>query len=166
MLIVGQEKIAEVFGVAPKTIVEWQEQGLPIAKRGSPGVPSEYRSEECISWLVQREVDRTNGESQKDRLARLQGDKVERELRIMDRELIEAKEIEPAIQQWLTDHCAELDQMPEQWIDAVVAVASDSAAVHQVLKDIARQLKESAANYDFSSSPDQEDPSADLRHAA
>lgn len=166
MLIVGQEKIAEVFGVAPKTIVEWQEQGLPIAKRGSPGIPSEYRSEDCINWLVQRELDRTNGESQKDRLARLQGDKVERELRIMDRDLIEAKDLEPAIQQWLTDHCAEIDQMPEQWTDAIVAVAGDSIAVHQALKDIARKLKESAANYDFSTSAPQEDPAADLRHAA
>lgn len=166
MLIVGQEKIAEVFGVAPKTIVEWQEQGLPIAKRGSPGIPSEYRSEECIAWLVQRELDRTNGESQKDRLARLQGDKVERELRIMDRELIEAKEIEPAIRQWLHDHRAEIDQVAEQWTDAIVAVASDPVAVHQALKDIARRLKESAAHYEFSTSAHQEGPSGDLPHAA
>lgn len=166
MLIVGQERIAEVFGVAPKTIVEWQEQGLPIAKRGSPGVPSEYRSDDCIRWLVQREVERANGESAKDRLARLQGDKVEMELAVMRRDLIDAKDIEPTIQQWLTDHCAAIDQMPETWTDAVVAVGTDPVAVHQVLKDIARQLKEGAANYDFSTSAPDEVPAAHLQDAA
>lgn len=162
MLIVGQERIAEVFGVAPKTIVEWQEQGLPIAKRGSPGIPSEYQTEHCIDWLVRREVERASGESAKDRLAKLQGDKIERELRIMDRELIEAKDIEPAVQQWLTDHAAALDQVPETWCDAVVAVGSDPVAVHQVLRDIVRQLKEGAANYDFSTSTHAEVPAADV----
>lgn len=162
MLIVGQERIAEVFGVAPKTIVEWQEQGLPIAKRGSPGIPSEYESADCIAWLVRREVERASGESAKDRLAKLQGDKIERELRIMDRELIEAKDIEPAIQQWLADHCAALDQVPETWCDAVAAVGNDPVAAHQVLKDIVRQLKEGAAHYDFSTSAPAEVPAASV----
>ena len=56
MRIIGQEQIADVFGVAPKTIVEWQGDGFPVALRGGPGVPSEYETETCIGWLVSREV--------------------------------------------------------------------------------------------------------------
>ena len=79
MRIVGQENIASVFGVAPKTIVEWQEQGFPVAMRGGPGVPSEYETEACINWLVDRELKKVQAEKPQDRLARVQADKIEME---------------------------------------------------------------------------------------
>lgn len=155
--IIGQEQIAAVFGVAPKTVVEWQEQGFPIALRGGPGVPSEYESQDCIGWFTNRELERVGRETARDRLARLQADKVERELRVMDRELLEAKDVEPAIRQWLTDHCAELDQAPDSWVDQFAAAAGDQAALHQLLKDLMRSLKESAAAYEFNSDPTEKD---------
>ena len=51
MHISGQENIAAVFGVAPKTIVEWQEQGFPVAVRGRPGVPSEFETEAKLTSI-------------------------------------------------------------------------------------------------------------------
>lgn len=162
MLVVGQEKIAEVFGVAPKTIVEWQREGFPIAKQGKPGVPSEYRTEDCIQWFVQRELAKAGIESAKDRLARLQGDKVELELAAMRRDLIPASEVEPALQQFFTDHCAEIEQIPDEFADAVAAVASDPIAVHQVLKDIVVKIKDSCARYEFSAGAGQEGGPPDL----
>lgn len=160
--VVGQEQIAAFFGVAPKTIVEWQDQGFPIAARGGPGVPSEYESQDCIAWFVARELERAGRESARDRLARLQADKVERELKVMDRELLVAGEVEPAIRQWLSDHCAELDQAPDAWIDQFVEAGGDQHALHQLLKDLVRALKESAAAYEFSSDPVSEDPARGL----
>lgn len=97
MRIVGQESIAAVFGVAPKTIVEWQEQGFPVARRGSPGVPSEYETEDCISWLVDREVKKVRSESPKDRLARVQADRIERENLVDQKLLIRADQLEPKL---------------------------------------------------------------------
>lgn len=97
MRIVGQEQIAEVFGVAPKTIVEWQEQGMPIAVRGRPGVPSEYDSDACIAWYVDREVKKVQAEKPQDRLARLQADKIELELAEKRGLLLPADQIEPKI---------------------------------------------------------------------
>lgn len=96
MRVVGQERIAEVFGVAPKTIVEWQEAGFPVALRGGPGVPSEYESEACITWLVEREVRKVQGgESARDRVFRLQGDKLQAELDEMRGRLVPADAVEP-----------------------------------------------------------------------
>lgn len=96
MRIVGQEQVAAMFGVAPKTIVEWQEQGLPVALRGGPGVPSEYESEACITWLVNREVAKASGgETQRDRVFRLQGDALELELAEKRGLLIPAALVEP-----------------------------------------------------------------------
>ena len=95
MRIVGQEQIADAFGVAPKTIVEWQAQGFPVAERGGPGVPSEYELADCIRWRVSTEVGKVQGESSKDRLARLQGDKLEMDMARDRKLLVPADAIEP-----------------------------------------------------------------------
>ncbi len=95
MRIVGQERIAEVFGVAPKTIVEWQEAGFPVAVRGGPGVPSEYESADCIAWMVKREVGKVQEESPRDRVFRLQADNLEIDLAEKRGRLIPVDAVEP-----------------------------------------------------------------------
>lgn len=97
MRIIGQENIAAVFGVAPKTIVEWQEQGFPVAVRGGPGVPSEYETEACIGWLVDREIRKVQAESPQNRLARLQADKIEMENAEKRGQLIPTDQLEPKL---------------------------------------------------------------------
>ena len=97
MRIIGQEQIAEVFGVAAKTIVEWQEQGFPIAVRGAPGIPSEYETEACINWLIDREVRKVQTERPQDRLARVQADKIEMENAEKRGLLIPADQLEPKL---------------------------------------------------------------------
>lgn len=95
MRIKGQEQIAAVFGVAPKTITEWQVIGFPVAVQGGPGVASEYDTPACMQWLVDREVRKIRAESPKDRVFRLQGDKLEQEALKESRLLIPASEVEP-----------------------------------------------------------------------
>lgn len=95
MRIKGQEQIAALFGVAPKTITEWQVLGFPVALQGGPGIPSEYESAACITWMVGREVSKIRSETPKDRLSRLQGDKLEQEMLRDAGKLIPTSEIEP-----------------------------------------------------------------------
>lgn len=95
MRIKGQEQIAALIGVAPKTITEWQVFGFPVAVQGGPGVPSEYDAPACIAWLVQRELSKIRSETPKDRLSRLQGDKIEQEMQRESGKLIPADEVEP-----------------------------------------------------------------------
>lgn len=97
MRIIGQENVAELFGVAPKTIVEWQADGFPIAQRGSPGIPSEYESQACINWLVDREVRKVRVELPRDRLARVQADSIEMDNAVKRGLLIPADQLEPKI---------------------------------------------------------------------
>lgn len=97
MLVTGQENIASIIGVAPKTIVEWQEQGFPIEVRGGPGVPSKYDTAACIRWLVERELRKVRTESPADRLSRLKADEIE--LNLLERRgmLIPAEQLEPKL---------------------------------------------------------------------
>lgn len=118
MRIVGQEKVAEVFGVAPKTIVEWQEQGFPIALRGSPGIPSEYVTEACINWLVDRELKKVQSERPQDRLARVQADKIEMENAKQRGLLIPADQLEPKLR-------AALIAAREHWRNEPVRLARE-----------------------------------------
>jgi hypothetical protein len=99
MRIVGQEQIASMFGITVKSVCEWQTQGMPIALRGefAGGVPNEYESGACIGWLVEREVGKVRGESQRDRLARVQADSVEMDNAAKRRELVPVAQIEPTM---------------------------------------------------------------------
>lgn len=128
MRITGQENIAAVFGVAPKTIVEWQEQGFPIAERGRPGVPSVYESADCIRWYVERELRKVREESPHDRLARLKADAIEMDNAERRKLLVPADQIEPKLR-------AAMVLAREGWMDAVPqavrkarAAESDEAA--------------------------------------
>jgi phage terminase Nu1 subunit (DNA packaging protein) len=93
--ISSREALADLFGVTVKTIAEWQEQGMPIAVRGKPGVASEYDSKACIEWRVQHELEKVKGESPKDRLDRLRGDREELELAEKRGQLVPADQVEP-----------------------------------------------------------------------
>lgn len=95
MRVKGQEQISAMFGVAPKTITEWQVLGFPVAFQGGPGVASEYDAPACIKWLIDREVRKVQSESPKDRVLRLQGDKLEQDLLKDAKLLIPADEVEP-----------------------------------------------------------------------
>lgn len=110
--IVGQEQIAAVFGVAPKTIVEWQEQGFPVAQRGGPGVPSEYESADCIRWMVDRELKKLQAETPSDRLSRVKADAVEMDNAERRGLLVRADQIEPKLK-------AAFLAAREKWLDAV-----------------------------------------------
>lgn len=116
--IVGQEQIAAVFGVAPKTIVEWQEQGFPIAFRGGPGVASEYESAECIRWMVDRELKKIQSESPNDRLARAKAESVEMDNAERRGQLVQAAQLEPKLS-------AAFVAAREKWLDAVPRLARE-----------------------------------------
>jgi len=119
--IVGQERIADIIGVAPKTIVEWQEQGFPVAVRGGPGVPSEYESEMCINWLIEREVKKVQSEKPQDRLARVQADKIEMENAERRGLLIPAELLEPKLK-------AAFVTARTKWLEAVSRLARELPA--------------------------------------
>lgn len=121
MRIEGQERIAEFFGVAPKTIVEWQEQGFPIAVRGGPGVASVYESSACIAWYVERELSRAQVEMPRDRLARVQADRIEMENAERRGQLVLAEQLEPKL-------AAAFTAAREDFLESVLRLARELPA--------------------------------------
>lgn len=97
MQVSGQQGIADMFGVSRETIDNWQSDGMPVEVRGGPGVPSLYDSVKCITWRVESEVRKVQGERPQDRLARVQADKIEMENAERRGLLIPADQLEPKL---------------------------------------------------------------------
>ncbi|MBB7231647.1 terminase small subunit, partial [Escherichia coli] len=57
---VSKKRLAEIFGVDPRTIERWQTQGLPHASGGGKGVEVTFDSAQVIEWYAQREKDIEN----------------------------------------------------------------------------------------------------------
>jgi phage terminase Nu1 subunit (DNA packaging protein) len=77
MRVIGQQGIADLFGVSRETIDTWQHQGLPVAARGGAGSPSEYDSEPCIRWRVEHELQKVLPNTPTSRLALAKADAIE-----------------------------------------------------------------------------------------
>jgi phage terminase Nu1 subunit (DNA packaging protein) len=154
--VIGQENIASMMGVAPKTIVEWQEQGLPIALRGSPGIPSEYESADVIRWYVERELKKVREESPNDRLARVKADAIEMDNAERRGLLIPADQIEPKLR-------AAMVLAREAWMDAVpqavrkARAAADDEAAEAVLEAEFAQFLARISRWRDADSIDEED---------
>lgn len=121
MNIVGQQQIADIFAVSRETIDSWQNEGMPVAVRGGPGVPNEYNSRACIDWLVDRELRKAQAVRPQDRLARAQAEKVEMENAVRRGLLVPVAEIEPIM-------CESVTYARERLLEAVPRLARELPA--------------------------------------
>lgn len=144
MRVIGLPNIADLFGVAPKTIVEWQATGFPVAVQGGRGVPNEYDATACVRWLIEREVRKVQVEQPQDRLARVQADKIEMENAERRGVLIPADMLEPKLK-------AAFVTARTKWMDAVPRLArelpADPAAREAVLQSEFEGFLHNLANW-------------------
>ncbi len=54
--LLTRRALAAAFGVHMQTVTKWEQDGLPIAKRGRKGKPSTYRESDVKAWLEAREA--------------------------------------------------------------------------------------------------------------
>lgn len=94
---VNKKKLADVMGVSERTLTTWQdEEQMPIARKGVRGEDNEYETEAVIAWHVQRALTKAGkAESQRDREARLRGDKLEIELALQRGTLVPSDQVQP-----------------------------------------------------------------------
>ncbi len=129
-MIVNQTRLAELSGVTPKSLWLWaRDEGMPVAARGENGAENQYDLVAVLAWACQRRASRTDGETQRDRLVRLQADKLEREEAVARKELIPVSEIEPAWTQMILAARAALLTLP----DRVVPLIGADDAVRSVV---------------------------------
>lgn len=142
--IVNHAELAESFDVSEVTIWEWRKAGMPIQEEGGRFEEHRYNLAVCIRWFAQRAADKASGgETAKDRLARLQADKIERELRQMDQELIPAKQLEPALLAITSSISQALDALPQKLrthLESSLGVPVDVEIIREEIDDVRSKL--------------------------
>lgn len=130
MRIIGQQRVSDLFGVSRETIDTWQQLGFPVAVRGGPGVPSEYESDECIRWLIERELSKVQPETPSNRLALAKAAAVEMDNVERRRQLISAAALEPKLK-------AALMAVREMWRGEPARLALETEGKSlQVIEDL------------------------------
>lgn len=53
---VNKKRLSEIFGVSVRTIQNWQEQGMPVARGGGKGNEVLFESAAAIEWFSARDA--------------------------------------------------------------------------------------------------------------
>jgi terminase small subunit / prophage DNA-packing protein len=132
--LVSQDELAEICGVSRQAVLDWQAAGLPHRPRSAIGEANQYDTAEVITWLVRHEIAKASGgETAKDRLARVQADRIEIDIAERRSQLIDAKEAEDKLCAAVIATRVQLLQLPER-----LAGAMDHTASFEARRDILR----------------------------
>lgn len=75
----NKRALAEMLLISERSLTDWQSKGMPVAHSAGRGASNEYRPVDVIEWMLRRAALEAR-ESAKDRLDRLRGDQIEREI--------------------------------------------------------------------------------------
>lgn len=144
-MLVNQRELSDVTGVSTVTLTEWQKQGMPMIQREQNGMANQYETTQVISWMIAREVGKILNETQKDRLARLQGDKVEIEIAEKMAKLIPVEQIGPAWESMVSSARAFLRAEPDRLahiLEVTEGVDGKRDLIAEIFDEFLRKLSE------------------------
>lgn len=143
---VNQRQLSEITGVSQVSLWQWQKEGMPFIRAEENGVANEYDTVDVIAWMIARAVQKGEKEAEKDRLMRLQADKIQREFDLQDGVLVNVAEVEPAwmsiagaIRQTVLAQSARLTPL-------LTTMAGDADAIRELLDDDAREMLTKLSN--------------------
>lgn len=151
MKLLNKRGLSEMLEVSEVTLTAWQKETPPMPVhelRERIGQENAYRPADVIRWMIERELRRLQVERPGDRLDRLRGDREELELAKLRRTLIPTDEIEPALDQYVTDVLNNLQGIPERYAGLLQAV-EDVEGKRQLLEDLVREVRDELGNYTF-----------------
>lgn len=151
--IVNKRDLSDIIGVSERTLTDWQHDGLPVQYSGERGESNQYDTEQVISWMIARSVGKVLSETQKDRLARLQGDKVEIEIAEKMAKLIPVEQIGPAWESMVSSARSFLRAEPDRLahlLEVTEGVDAKRDLIAEIFDEFLRKLSEyeSAADAD------------------
>lgn len=148
MVVTGQKAICDIFGVAPKTITEWQSEGMPVHAQGGRGVPSQYDTRACIDWFVARGAlsEGYDLTAERARLAHHQANIAALDEDVKRKTLIPAEQVKSKWQDMQAAARARLLALPTRV--AASCVGRDEIEIEREARDIVNQALEELARGD------------------
>lgn len=150
---VNKRTLAELVGVSERTLTDWQQRGMPVAHSAERGASNDYAPLDVLAWLHIRASDIAR-ESAKDRLDRLRGDQLEREMLKEDGVLVMPEDLEVEYEAMVDAARAELlFNMPDAMaaeLSTVLGIEVDVSIIRRHVEDSLQTL----SHYDPSDEPD------------
>lgn len=99
--IVNKRKMAAIIGWSERHLTERQKEGIPYTKAEKRGQENLYDTEAVIEWVIKTEIEKQVGDIKKSqaRIAKLQADKLQIEVDLLEGGIIEVDEVRNS---WLT----------------------------------------------------------------
>jgi|GEM_PF-1067727 len=152
----NKRALSELLEVSERTLTDWQQKGLPVAVSAGRGASNEYSPAEVLAWLMVRANDTTR-ESAKDRLDRLRGDQLEREMLKEDDVLVMPDDLDVEYDALVEAARAELlFNMPDALAAELTAILGEEVDVSVIRRHIEDALS-TLSNYESSSQLEPED---------
>ena len=147
---VNQGQLSEIVGVSAVTLTEWQKESppLPMRARKTNGLANEYDTVEVIRWMVQREMNRAKIETPQDRLARVKADREELGLKRDQGILIDAAELAPLMDRYVSDVSNTLAGLPESYSPLLEQVGTPEGRF-QLLRQMVIDVQKVIGDYEF-----------------
>lgn len=147
-LIVNKRELSEILDVSEQTLTTWQDEGMPIAERGSAGIPGRYDTAEVLRWAVTRELGKRNATTSFDRLNDIRAQREMINLRREEGEVVMREDIRPAFRRYVNDVMAVMVGIPDKYAQVLELTASADGK-RQVLQDMVGELRDVMGNYEF-----------------
>ncbi|QZA80248.1 terminase small subunit [Deefgea piscis] len=145
--IVNKNELAQIVGVSERTLTEWQRAGMPMVLSKGRGTSNQYDTAQVLSWRIAKALTGSS-ESAKDRLDRLRGDQIERQMEIEARQLVTVADIEPALSQFFSDAVALLTGLPDKYAQ-IFETAESLDAKHAALEDMIAEIRQALGDYEY-----------------
>ncbi|WP_447956515.1 terminase small subunit [Vreelandella sp. EE7] len=134
----NKRALAELLLVSERTLTEWQQKGMPVAHSAGRGASNEYAPALVIAWMLAR-ANESPRESAKDRLDRLRGDQLEREMLKEDGVIVMPDDLEVEYDSMVDAARAEfLFNMPDALaseLTAILGVEVDVSTIRRYVED-------------------------------
>lgn len=144
-LLLNKAQLSDFLGYSEQTLGQWQEEGLPIARRALVrGQPHEYDSAAVVAWLLDRAERKARADNPKDQLYASQVKLNELKIGELEGRLVNIQDAEAGFTRMIVNARQRLLQIPEVLADVLAGLEAVAvrdclrAAIHEALVELAR----------------------------
>lgn len=156
MSLVNKTHLAEILGKSQQTLTTWQKNGMPIFAEGSNGQANQYKTEDVIQWLINREIGKLtvdddgrvhDYEAERARLTHHQANKTELESKVLKGQLIHAETVEQVQGDMVSSFRSKILAIPTKAAHSMIGL-DDLNEAKDILKEYLYEALSELADYE------------------
>lgn len=167
-MLVNKKELSEILDKSQQTLTTWQKNGMPIFAEGSNGQSHQYKTEDCIQWLINREISKLtidedgrvhDYEAERARLTHHQANKTALEEEVLKGNLLKAELVDRVWGDMISAFRAKMLSLPTKTA-ATLVNEPDIAVIETILREQVYEALTELSDYEpehFGIQSDQEE---------